>query len=76
MIAEENASNTAALENSGAAATQIRAFIASSGRVTALCSYPETTALPPHGTSVLMAIFNACVALNVKITCFFLVCCR
>ena len=38
-------------------------------RVTALCSYPETTTVIPGRTRERMAMFRAMVALLVKITC-------
>ena len=55
--------------NSGAAATRMSAPSAASGRVTALCSYPEITALPPYGTRLLMARFSPWVAFMVNTTC-------
>ena len=54
--------------NRGADAADTRAPRARRGRVTALCSYPEITALPPGGTRLLMAMFRAWVAFRVNTT--------
>ena len=55
--------------NGGASAVSICVPSAASGRVTALCSMPDSTTRPPGRTRLRRAIFRPCVAFMVKTTC-------
>ena len=68
--ASANCRTISSRSKSGASATVISTpGMACSGRVTALCSYPEITTRPPGFTSVRMAMFSPWVALDVNTTC-------
>ena len=63
-----NAATAASVLKRGEAATSILAPMRCSGRVTALCSQPETTTRSPLLTRLNMAMLSACVAFMVNTT--------